>query len=73
MQDSEAAPPNDLPAPGSPEARNQGCICSPQQNRNGAGVFRPGLGRMFAIVYWCPLHGIDQLVAPARTHASELQ
>jgi hypothetical protein len=29
------------PPPGSPEAQKRGCICSPNQNRNGAGVPSP--------------------------------
>jgi hypothetical protein len=31
------------------------------QNRNGEGVSRPGLGKMFFPVYWCPLHGIKAM------------
>jgi hypothetical protein len=51
----------DAPPPGSPEARAKGCVCSPNQNRNGEGVSRPGLGKMFFPVYWCPLHGIKAM------------
>ena len=47
------------PPPGSPEARKRGCICSPQQNRNGAGVPGPR-GVMFFALYWCPVHGIEK-------------
>jgi hypothetical protein len=46
------------PPPGNPEARALGCICSPNQNRNGASVVQPGIGVMFIALYWCPLHGI---------------
>jgi hypothetical protein len=46
------------PPPGSPEARTRGCVCSPNQNRNGTGVHRPGFGVVFAALYWCPVHGI---------------
>jgi hypothetical protein len=38
------------PPPGSPEAQKRGCICSPNQNRNGAGVPSPN-GMMFFALY----------------------
>jgi hypothetical protein len=46
--------------PGSPEARALGCICSPQQNRNGAGVPRPGGWVTYATLPWCPAHGVEK-------------
>jgi hypothetical protein len=59
-------PTADPPPPGSPEARAVGCVCSPQQNRGGAGVYRPGLGQWFSVLYWCPVHGIgDKARAPS--------
>jgi hypothetical protein len=48
------------PTPGSPEARSLGCICSPNQNRNGAGINRPGFGAVFAVLGWCRVHGTVQ-------------
>ena len=47
-----------VPTPGSPEARSLGCICSPNQNRNGAGINRPGFGVVFAVLCWCRVHGM---------------
>jgi hypothetical protein len=46
--------------PGSANALALGCICSPNQNRNGAGVQRPGGWISFATLPWCRLHGIEQ-------------
>jgi hypothetical protein len=40
------------PSPGSPEARALGCICSPNQNRNGTGINRPGFGVLFVALWW---------------------
>ena len=62
----------ELPAPGSSEARSMGCICSPQQNRNGAGVTR--LGRVkFVTLYWCPVHGVAAIIEALRRQEAELR
>ena len=62
----------DLPAPGSSEARSMGCICSPQQNRNGAGIAR--LGRVkFVALYWCPVHGVEAMIEALRSEQAELR
>ena len=62
----------DLPAPGSSEARSMGCICSPQQNRNGAGIAR--LGRVkFVTLYWCPVHGVEAMIEALRSEQAELR
>jgi hypothetical protein len=56
----------ELPRPGSPEARSLGCICSPQQNRSGAGINRFGRTKFFTL-YWCPVHGVDALIEALRS------
>ena len=60
---------DETPPPGSPEARKLGCVCSPNQNRNGAGVYRPPFGVMFAVLYRCPLHGNEKLTGAVRSEA----
>jgi hypothetical protein len=57
--------------PGSPEARQIGCICSPNQNRNGIGINRPGFGVLFAALYWCPVHGIERTFEAVRRDEAE--
>jgi len=61
-----------LPPPGSPEARSVGCICSPQQNRNGAGIRRAGRVTFFTL-YWCPVHGIEAMIEALRSKQAELR
>jgi hypothetical protein len=36
-------------------------VCSPNQNRNGAGVPGPG-GVMYVALYCCPVHGIQKAI-----------
>jgi hypothetical protein len=44
--------------PGSPEARAQGCLCSPGANHDGAGIRNPDTGEIYWLVdVECPLHG----------------
>jgi len=62
MQDVQS---ETIPTPGSPEARSLGCLCSPNQNRNGAGIHRPGFGVVFTVLSWCRVHG-DGAGAPER-------
>jgi len=60
------------PPPGSPDAQKLGCVCSPNQNRNGAGV--PGPGRvMYFALYWCPVHGIEKTMETVRRSEAELR
>jgi hypothetical protein len=60
------------PPPGSPEAQKRGCVCSPNQNRNGAGVPWPG-GVMYFALYWCPMHGIEKAIEAVRRGEAELR
>jgi hypothetical protein len=60
------------PPPGSPEARKQGCVCSPNQNRNGAGVPTPN-GVLFFALYWCPVHGIEKVFEAVRRNEAKLR
>ena len=52
------------PSPGSPEAHALGCICSPNQNRNGTGMNRPVFGVLFVALWWCPMHGVERWLRP---------
>jgi len=49
--------PADTPNPGSPEAREQGCVCPRYDNRHGAGWSLSGEPPLFIIRASCPLHG----------------
>ena len=60
------------PPAGSPEARKRGCVCSPNQNRNGAGVTRAGRVMYFAL-YWCPVHGIEKALEAVRRGEANLR
>jgi hypothetical protein len=60
------------PPPGSPEAQKRGCVCSPNQNRNGADVPGPH-GVMFFALYWCPVHGIEKALEAVRRGEAELR
>jgi hypothetical protein len=62
----------ELPPPGSSEARSVGCICSPQQNRNGAGIRRAGRVTFFTL-YWCPVHGVAAIIEALRSEQAELR
>lgn len=55
------------PPPGSPEAQKRGCVCSPNQNRNGAGI-QSGKRVQFFTLYWCPVHGIEAMIGALRSH-----
>lgn len=65
--------PEEQPPPGSPEALERGCVCSPNQNRNGAGVRGPDGAMMFFALYWCPVHGITKGLEAIRRGETELR
>ena len=47
-----------VPSPGSPEARDQGCLCPVLDNAHGKGGYiDPVYGPQFWVVFTCPLHG----------------
>jgi hypothetical protein len=52
--------------PAAPEVRSIGCICSPQQNRNGAGI-ESGQRVQFFTLYWCPVHGVAAIIEALRS------
>lgn len=48
-----------VPSPGSPEARDQGCLCPVLDNAHGKGAYLcPANGPQFWVVTTCPLHGV---------------
>ena len=48
------------PAPGSPEAKVQGCLCPVLDNAHGKGGYiDPVYGPQFWVVTTCPLHGVQ--------------
>jgi hypothetical protein len=69
MQDVQS---ETVPTPGSPEAHSLGCLCSPNQNRNGAGIHRPEFGVVFAVLSWCRIHGEVQALRSSEGEKLEL-
>jgi hypothetical protein len=48
------------------------CVCSPNQNRKGAGVPGPH-GVLFFALYWCPVHGIEKALEAVRRGEADLR
>lgn len=46
----------DTPAPGSPDAVDQGCRCPIRENHMGRGINGDGSRHMWLILSTCPLH-----------------